>query len=205
MPLDALAAILILAAVPASAPKAEPSRPPEKGCAWEKLSDAKVGLEAWVQRCDFGHRQIHFLFSGRSLAIHWSDGGGSTDPLVDVYDLAAGERPEQGAKRLFEEKTDKALSARCVLVPYKDEFSKAPPGVDRYTFVPDEAYAAELAAKGEPDGVPDPPCGDWGDSPDGIAYWEAQPARNARRILFVRVGQDDPLYDERTLKLLPSK
>ncbi len=53
--------------------------------------------------------------------------------------------------------------------------------------------------------MPDPPCGDWGDSPDGIQYFEAQPSSGARKVLFVRVGQDQPLFDERTLRLLPEE
>jgi len=196
--------LLAASALASPAPRGEPSRPPEKKCSWERLADAAIGLEAWVQRCDFGFRKIDFLFSKGSLAIRYSDGG-DTDPVVDVFSLAAGETAESGAKRIFREKTDKALAERCVLVAYRDEFSKAPAGVERYTFVPDKAYAAELEAKGEPDGVPDPPCGDRGESPDGIGYWEAQPARNPRKILFVSVGQDTPLFDERTLRLLPSK
>jgi hypothetical protein len=47
--------------------------------------------------------------------------------------------------------------------------------------------------------VGDPPCGDYGDSPDGIQYFEVQPG--ATKVLFVRVGQDVPLFDERTLKV----
>jgi hypothetical protein len=66
------------------------------------------------------------------------------------------------------------------------------------------SYAAELKKKADPDEVGDPPCGDWGTAPDGIQYWEAQPAAGARKVLFVRVGQDTPLYDERTLRLLPA-
>jgi ADP-ribose pyrophosphatase YjhB (NUDIX family) len=203
----AMVCVVALAAASASgktAREGNPSRPPEKGCAWERLSDAKAGLEAWVQRCDFGFRKIDFLFSKGALSIRYSDGG-DVDPLVDVFSLGPGETPEAGARRLFREKTDRALAARCLLVPYRDEFTKAPAGVDRYTFVPDRAYEAELKAKGEPEGVPDPPCGDWGESPDGIGYWEAQPARNPHKILFVQVGQDTPLFDERTLKLLPAK
>jgi hypothetical protein len=157
-----------------------------------------------VQRCDFGFRKIDFRFSKSSLAIHYSDGG-ETDPLVEVFSLAPGETPEAGATRLFREKTEKSLAARCVLVPFHDEFLKTPAGVERYTFVPDKAYGAEIAAKGEPEGVPDPPCGDWGESADGIGYWEAQPGRNPRKLLFVIVGQDTPLYDEQTLRLLPPK
>ena len=205
-----LLALVLAAPVPLRAAgvpspkKGSPSRPAEKGCVWEKLSDAKVGLAAWVQRCDFGFRRIDLRFSKSSLAIHYSDGG-DLDPLVDVYDLKSGEAAEAGIERLYRERTEKAVAGRCVLAPYRDEFLKTPPGALRFTFVPDKAFAAELEAAGPPDGVPDPPCGDWGDAPDGIQYWEVQPAAGAGRILFVRVGQDRPLFDEQTLQILPRR
>jgi hypothetical protein len=51
--------------------------------------------------------------------------------------------------------------------------------------------------KETPDGdIPEPPCGEWGDSPDGIQYFEVHPSK----IFFVRVGQDIPLFDEQTLR-----
>ena len=72
--------------------------------------------------------------------------------------------------------------------------------------MPNKALEKELAAKADPNEVPDPPCGDWGDAPDGIQYFEVQPSTGARKVLFVRVGQDEPLFDETTLRLLaPTK
>jgi len=180
-----------------------PSRPPEKGCSWEKLSDRRVGLAAWVQRCEFGFRKIDFRFEKGSLAVRYSDGGGETDPLVDVLDLLPGEKPAAAARRLFSARTSKGVAARCVLAPYRE--GKARAGVERFTFVPEAKYARELATGPDPDEVPAPPCGDWGEAPDGIQYWEAQPSSGARKILFVRVGQDTPLYDEETLTLLPPR
>jgi hypothetical protein len=199
-------AALLLAAVPVLAKDAakaasRPSRKPLEGCKWEKLSDPSVGLEAWIQRCDFGFRKIDFLFEKNALAIRYSDGGGKPDPVVEVLNLEGGETPEAGIQRLFAERTSKSLVSRCRLVRYKD--GKAPAGAKRFTFEPDAAYAAELKKKADPNEVPPPPCGDWGTAPDGLQYWEAQPERGARRVLFVRVGQDTPLYDERTLRLLP--
>lgn len=194
--------LLFATSSPAATAKGGPSRPAEKNCAWERVSDARIGLEAWVQRCDFGSRKIDFLFVGSSLAIRYSDGG-APDPLVDVLDLLGDETPEAGVKRLFAAKTPNAVASRCVLRPFRG--GKTPTGVHRYTFVPDAAYSKELAKKADPDEVPEPPCGDWGDAPDGIQYFEAQPASGARRVLFVRVGQDQPLFDEQTLKLLPAR
>ena len=178
-----------------------PSRPAEQGCVWEKFSDANLHLHAWVQRCDFGARKIDFLASGHSLAIRYSDGGDTPDPVIDVLDLLPGETPEHGIQRLFAARTDKKLAARCVLAPYRDASMKTPNGVRRFTFVPNKAYGKELAAQAKPDEVPDPPCGDWGDAPDGIQYFEAQPASGVAKVLFVRIGQDTPLFDEATLRL----
>ncbi len=195
------AALLAAVSLPADARAAGPSRPPVKGCAWSKLSDAALGLEAWVQKCDFGFRKIDFRVAKGSLLIHWSDGG-TTEPVIDVLDLAPGETPEAGVRRIFARHTDKRLAARCVLRRITQ--GNVPAGAQRFTFVPNAAYQKELDAR-PGDGVPDPPCGDWGEAPDGIQYFETQPASGARKVLFVRVGQDEPLFDEATLRLLPPR
>ena len=187
--------IVLLLAIPAH----QPSRAAEKGCVWEKLSNPTLGLEAWVQRCDFGSRKIDFLVKGSSVDQRWSDGG-APEPVIDVIDLQQGETVEAGLRRIFDARTDKKIAKRCVLVPYKED-TKPPTGVKRFTFVPDAAYAKELKKKQTPDDVPDLSCGDFGDSADGIQYFETQ--SGARRVLFVRVGQDVPLFDEQSLRLLP--
>src|SRR5262249_48656654 len=138
--------------------------------------------------------------AGRSLAMRFSDGG-APEPIVDVLDLKAGESPEAGIRRIFAEKTDKAAAARCVLAPSHE--GKPLRGVKRYMFVPNAAYEKELAKTRRDDEVPEPPCGEWGAAPDGIQYFEAQPGSGAAHVLFVRVGQDVPLFDEETLRLLP--
>jgi hypothetical protein len=204
----ALAALLLAVPVaPALAkdaprPAGKPSRKADKGCKWEKLSAASVGLEVWAQRCDYGFRKIDFLLDKNALLMRYSDGG-APEPVVEVFDLKDGETPEAGVKRVWAEKTPKFFHDRCVEASYRDG-GKPPTGVKWLTFEPDAAYAKELKKKADPNEVGDPPCGDWGTAPDGIQYWETHPAGPVRRILFVRVGQDIPLYDERTLRLLPA-
>jgi hypothetical protein len=197
----ALLASATMSAAVARADEPAPSRPPIDKCVWEKLADKSIGLAAWAQRCDFGFRQIHFEFTGNALAIKYSDGG-AADPLVELFDIKSGETAEAALQRLFLEKTDKAVSARCVLAPYTE--GTVPAGVKRYTFSPDAAYAKELKALASPDEVPDPPCGDWSEMPDGIQYFEV-PAGEGAKVLFVRVGQDEPLFDEQTLRVLPAE
>lgn len=194
-----LTAALLLAATPADADGPQASRPPLERCSWQQIDDAKLGLAAWVQRCDFGFRKIDFEIAGNALAIRFSDGG-KADPLVEVLDLAPGEAPETGVERLFAARTERAVAARCVLAPY--EPAKTPAGRKRYVFVPGTAYAKELAKTASPDEVPEPPCGPYGTSPDGIQYFETQPESGVAKVLFVRVGQDEPLFDEQTLRLV---
>jgi hypothetical protein len=181
-----------------------PKRAPVKGCAWERISDPSVGLQAWVQRCDFGLRKIDFVFEKSSLAVRYSDGSGKPDPLVEVLALTPGETPEAGIQRLFAERTKPGLAAHCILAPFRGV--RPPPGVKRYTFEPDPAYKKELAKKATPNEIPEPPCGDWGAAPDGIQYFETHPGSGAvHKVLFVRIGQDEPLFDEKTLELLPAR
>ena len=151
-----------------------------KGCKWEKVSSTTLGLEAWVQRCDFGFRKIDLFLKGSSLFSRFSDGG-APHAVVDVLPLLPNETAEAGIKRIFASHTDPKLAKRCVLAPYPGDTR---PGAKRYTFIPDHAYKKELDAKADPNEVGDPPCGDWGDAPDGIQYFEVQGA--ARKVLFVR-------------------
>lgn len=194
MRLKALLLLLLLAA-PFGAAADHPSRPPAKNCKWEKLSDAALGLDAWVQRCNYGSRKIDLFTKGPSLYIRYSDGG-APDPLIDVLPLLPGETAEAAMKRIFLSHTLPKIAKRCVLAPYPGD-KRA--GATRYTFLPNAAYKKELDAKSDPNEVGDPACGDWGDAPDGIQYFEVHPG--ARRVLFVRVGQDEPLFDDNTLRL----
>ncbi len=192
-------------AQPATTQVNNPSRAAEKGCAWEKFSDAGLGLDAWVQRCDLGKRKIDFVVREHALAQRYSDSSGAPELVIAVMDLLPAETPEHGIARLFAARTNSKLAAQCVLTPYRGEArglgGVTPPGVRRYTFVPDAALKKKLKAKADPNDVPPPPCGAWGDDPDGVQYFEAQPGSGVQKVLFVRLGQDEPLFDEATLRL----
>jgi len=203
----ALSILLSLCAAPlAAAPAADkPSHAPEKGCKWEKVTSPTLGFEAWAQQCVFGARKITLYAKDTKLMQHWSDGG-EDEALVESFALQPGETAEAAVKRVFAAKTaDKTLVAGCVLHPYTPEGEDAaplPPGVKRYDFLPNAALQKQIDAKRAPDddGVPDPPCGDWGYTPDGIQYFETQAGAGA--VLMVRAGQEDhPLFDEQKLHI----
>jgi hypothetical protein len=181
----------------------EPSRKAMEGCAWEKLSDARLGLEAWVQRCQLGTRKIDLFVSGTSVVQRYSDGG-RPEPVLDVLELRPNEKPESGIQRFFTAHTKKRIAVECVLAPAPTDAVKPRAGVQRYTFVPNKAYAKRLKATADPNDIPPPPCGEWGDQPDEVDYFEVQPSSSsAHKVLYIRYGQDEPLFDEQTLQLFP--
>lgn len=179
-----------------------PSRAAFKGCTWERASDPKAGFAAWVQRCDYGTRKIHFFIKGNALLQQYSDAGAAADTIIESFALEPNEAADAGVRRVYLAHTKKADSDRCVMAPYTT--GKAPASMKRFTFVPNAAYAKLLKAKQDPNDVPEPPCGDWGTAPDGQQFFAVWPTSTARRVLFVRIGQDTPLFDEMTLQLLPA-
>ena len=197
----ALVVLGTLALVGDAIGKDAPSRAAEKGCKWEKISDAALGLDVWVQQCDFGFRKITIFAKDNALILHNSDGG-EDEKLIETFALQADEKPDAAIKRIFAEHTaDKDLVARCLVKSYKG-YAATPKGAKRYTVLPNAALKKELDAKTDPGDIPEPPCGDWGDMPDSVQYYEAQ--EGAGRIMIVRAGQDEPLFDEKTARLSPS-
>ena len=196
MKLHLLIALLLLATVAAAADK--PSRAAFDKCAWRKISHPTLGLEAWVQHCDYASGKVDFVVQDHALAMR--DSGGKPEPVIRLFDLLPGETPEKGLRRIFEAHTEKKLAKRCVLAAYKPASKRA--GVKRYEFVPDKGYQKELDAQ-HIDGIPDPPCGDLGTQPDTVAYFEVH--SGAPKVMLIDAGQDTPLFDEETLRLLPAK
>ncbi|MDB5531363.1 MAG: hypothetical protein JWR51_4466 [Devosia sp.] len=196
-----LAALSGLAISPAVARSAEPSRPATEGCSWERLSDAKVGLSAWVQRCDFGNYKTEFRFDQANV-VQYSSNGPDPSIAIEVLDLNEGETAQQAMRRIFDAHTDAETAIRCVIAPYTS--MESPVGIERYDFVADAEYAAEPIVDEDPNEAGSPLCGDWGAMPLGTQYFEIQPQSSTRKILFVRIGEYQPPFDEQTLQLLPT-
>ncbi|MDB5560942.1 MAG: hypothetical protein JWN11_360 [Hyphomicrobiales bacterium] len=192
------AVTMLLCISHAAAQPSQPARAAFEGCKWERLEDSEAGLTAWAQQCDFGARKTQVFFSGSALVMQYSDGG-APNPLIEIFDRRPGETPKAAMQRIFAEKTKPDLVKRCVLVPYRD--GPSPKGAQRFTFVPNAAYGKELARKADPNEVGDPPCGDWGTAPDGIQYFQIWPKSRSSKLAFVRVGQEEPMFDE--LSLVP--
>jgi hypothetical protein len=191
---------LLLCAAPSRA--AEASRPPEKGCAWKRLSDRKLGLELLYQKCDFGYRTVDFEVSAKEGVVyellHDAAKGSkdSREPVIRVFTKPSGESISDAIRRVALASTPADRAPHCRAVPAKDK--RLLKGRHAYDFAPDDEVAILKKAAGE---IPDPPCGSLGVDYDSQSYWEYHPSETTRRFAHVSLGQDEhPDFDELSLK-----
>ena len=201
------AALLLAASALASAPAA-PAAPsgdaPEPGCVWKRLSAAKIGVELRYQKCDFGWRQITFKASVKKATVFRvthdpKKKKDSFDAVVAIFDKPADEKLEDAVRRVGLAGQSWSKKRHCEARPRKLAFIGR--GKSAWVLQPDEDYAAHLKRQAGDD-IPEPPCGEMGDLPDGLSYFEFHDDE-PRRFAFVFYGQDEhPLFDPASLKFI---
>lgn len=202
------AAVLSLATEPAPGP----SRPPEKGCVWNRLNAPGLGIELFSQKCDLGPRKTDFVASMKDGIVYetWEDTGPrkpkdktprfGQDLRVQVFTKDADENILAAIKRVAAKKQSRRERKHCDVVTktldFLDAYKRA------YVLSPDDYLAAKLANKGN--GMPPPACGAYGDQPDRRSYFEYHPDESQTRFAYVNFGRDErPRFDESSLLLLP--
>lgn len=174
------------------------------GCSWKTISDKVVGVEMFAQDCDFGFRKIRFEPSPKdasiySVMIDTAPGSKeSREALIVVFKKPAGEAIEASIRRVASPKAPAARRPRCKVLPAKD--AGLPKGHLAYAYAPDDEEKLVAEAHGD---IPELPCGEYGLDFDSQSYFEYHPSESKTRFAMVFIGQDEPLFDEKTLKFLP--
>ncbi len=198
----AIAFVLLAVSAHASAPTA--SRPAEQGCSWQTLSDKKIGVSLLAQTCDFGFRKIHFEMSAKDASVYevvldTAPGSKeSREQLIIVLKKEPSEKIEAAIRRVASPMAPAPRRKHCRAVAAKDV--ELPSGKKAYTYSPDDEEKLVEAAGGD---IPDLPCGEYGLDFDSQSYFEYHAAENKSRFAMVFIGQDTPLFDEKSLSFLP--
>ncbi|MFY7856738.1 MAG: hypothetical protein ACOVQT_11400 [Rubrivivax sp.] len=159
------------------------------GCRWERVSGGGLGL--WAQACDLTTGRWRVTWSPSSQAFELQVDGRPQAVVVQAWPLAPGQGPEAVVAAL---KAAGQLPAQsgCRLAPAR--VRPLPAGVAGYVLAPPVPVPA-VTASGE---IPEPPCGPYGASTHGVRYFAFDPQR-PDRVVFVDEGQDQPLFDARSL------
>lgn len=183
----------------------QPSRAPYPNCQWQPFVSRPAGIALLVQQCNPPLRVFSADESGVfATSANAPAGGRSVSPVSRTIEIYP-KRPNQPiadaiAERFFPTLPPPA-QGHC-LVQTGNRLKIAGPK-EFYTLVPDAAYQADAQRQAGSDPGAQI-CGDHGII-NAVTYFEYHPGEDPSRYLFVRVGQDAPLFDEHSIRLFPPR
>lgn len=165
----------------------QPSREAYDGFSWEEVSGA--GLRLWAQRNDDIRIVPDEALPGMRVERGGTDGSGV--PVVRIFRLPNHKIDDVLEQLRQESGWDEGQTCRF------REGKSSRKGVRRYDLVPTGVYAEQLAELYPEEPVP-ATCNGWGMGNSGIRYFEIHDNR-PDRALFLEIGQEAPLFDERSI------
>lgn len=173
-----------------------PERAPYDGFVWERLSGA--GLVMWAQRSPQTFLQTDASVHGVRLCTLTDNGVSRSEPLVQVFDLKAGQL-DSLLPYLLEHPRVESLSENDTVTCAFQQVESGRMGVRRYVLVPTGEGADALKKRMENKPVPTT-CGGWGMGNSGMRYFEIF-SDKPNKAVFVEIGQEAPLFDEKSIQL----
>ena len=178
-------------------PIVSPSRQPYPGCHWKPFQSGMLGVRMLIQDC-LGADHYDFSIVNNEVARHRpsNDTIYGSYTLVRVYEKPAGQAIEKALKEQFIDNLPSSRRATCTI-----ENSGTPGSLSEHYFIlPNDERVKEINNSAGTD-IPDySECGLTSD-PNSGTYFEYQPTRTTARFLYVVKGQDDPLFDEKSIEL----
>ncbi len=189
----------IWASLASAAPS--PSRPPDESCIWRPF--AALGLRLLVQDCT--DKEAHYVFSthGDWIEQHrpFNDRIFGSHQIIRVLRKPAGMPIQQAIMKFAGPTLPPKGRGHCMVTTLQD-----PPFTDGQklllTLMPTGAYRAKILAELQQE-PRDYGCGPYGAS-QGVTYFEYHPDESRTRFLFVVYGDDEPLFDERSILIEPA-
>ena len=181
---------------------AVPSRKPLAGCQWKEFTDQRLGIYMLIQECQPPGPQMTFVASGN--AVYEVRTSQVSDPakgqkVVEVFEKPEAQPIMEAIRQQFVDKLPAKEKAGCTVREPAMRLRLNDSGKETFEIVPKDAYAEEIARfRSQAPGVL--ACGEYGQA-DPVWYFEYHPLEIKTRFLFVRYGQDEPLFDEQSIRL----
>jgi len=177
-----------------------PSRAADDGYKWGLMTGA--GLRIWAESSYVGSRHVRMAAMPDGFGVQLRDDGEAwtaPEQVIRVFKLKPGEPIGAIAPLL---KLHYRTGADC---RFQASPENAVSGEKHYQFVPFGKTLDEYNRSVNPDEPPsqeDDPCGDYGSMREGINYFAVQDA-HPDTVIYMDLGEDEPLFDERTMEVLP--
>lgn len=177
-------------------------RQAERDCNWEDFKSKNLGINFMIQKCNWKEDSPIFLESGDSIIQTQKKTNTKKDEfkIIEVFRKKEDEDFEEVINKKFVSKLSRTERNHCLAKQsffILDDRSKI-----NFVIEPDTALQERILQETPEGEIPRDPCGEYGISGNGfIKYFEYHPEESKTKFIFVRVGQDPPFFDEKTIKL----
>jgi hypothetical protein len=179
------------------------SRIPENGCVWNLFESKILGIEMPVQKCkDPNMNYVLEVVDNLVVQYRASDEKVYNSPVaLQVFT----KKETQSIKEAISEKLPEK-NENCIVAEENSKTNSRitdEKGKERYIIKPNDALMARIQKSADVHGeVPDySECGEYGIFAEGTTYFEYQPENSKERYLYVDIGQDEPLFDEKNIRI----
>ena len=169
----------------------QPSRPAEEGFTWKKVSGAE--LEFWAQQNESIQVGISETLPGAFIERIENGSPIAMRLAIQIFDIKNGNIEDVIEQLKLYNNWQEADSCKF------HQIESNRPGVERYVLMP---TGKALKKFKEPE-TQEPictTCGDWGMGNSGSRYFEIH-NRNRNKALFIEIGQEAPLFDEKSITI----
>ena len=177
----------------------KPSRPPNAGCAWKPWRDEQLGILMLIQECQ-GSNSPKFVTANSTVRVVSPGRTPAQSPIaLEVYEKPDRQKVKDTLDGRFRSKLSSRQKAGCELTEVSEKFA-LPRDREAWQIVPVGPYKAEAAKLRDVEPGAEV-CGAYGEV-DTTQYFEYHPTESKTRYLYVRLGTDSRLFDEKSIRIL---
>lgn len=192
-------ALLAVCAIASSQEALKPSRSASPGCTWKPWRDEQLGIVMLVQECPGGNAH-KFVSANSTVRIVLPGKDPARSPIaLEVYEKPDRQKVRDTIDSRFRAKLSSRQKAGCDIVEVTDKYPLTRDN-EAWQIVPIGPYKAEAARQRDVEPGAEV-CGAYGEI-DTVQYFEYHPSESKTRYLYVRLGPDSRLFDEKSIRIL---
>lgn len=181
----------------------KPSRASWKDCKWQSYEFKKPGVSFLFQECKNSNAHYEITVKGDWIEEHRpsDDKTFGSHQIIQLFEKSASQTLDEAIQEKIISKLMGEAKKDCKPVSPKKSLLADKRKIVRIV-IPTGDYAKKIA-KEPVEGPRGSDCGQYGYS-EGEVYFEYHPEESKTKFAFVIYGMDEPLFDENSIRFLPT-
>ncbi len=175
------------------------SREPGAGCVWNKIQSGSGELSFLSQKCLWEGLIAEVKETGLNTFVIGYNDGAMSDPIIELLVKPSEVEEVLFLKNHYISQLPDYQREHCVVIPVTQG---TPENILRFIIGPDEEYSAKIQLEVEEEQISEDPCGTFGFVSGGLMqYFEFHPLESNEKYLFLKIGEDFPIFDEQSFRI----